>query len=347
VTGQSVEVDLSSNPITAGQSTNVSVDLTGTTFSSPSYVWTTIGSCPDFTDPGDVSSFIYTSTASGTTTTCQFEVSVSDDSGDNGNGTSAALSVNSVTGQTVPVDLSSNPITAGQSTNVSVDLTGTTFSSPSYVWTTIGSCPDFTDPGDVSSFIYTSTASGTTTTCQFEVSVSDDSGDNGNGTSAALTVNSVPVTPPRYNGGGYNNGGGSFTGGGPTFIPAPSNNQTTVTITAPTVVPPVTPTPVPPVPTQQTPSTTTNLGTNESENLPLPQPQVQVPATPLAASLFGLSMNTILWLLLVIVIIALLLLLLFAILSRKACKACKAKNWFWATTCSKCRTPFGSKKPTA
>ena len=219
---QIVPVDISPNPITAGQTATVSARISGLTFTSPTYSWMTTGSCPDFVAQGDVASFTYASTPSGATTSCRFSVSVIDAYGDSGLGISNALLVNAgssaaaapATGQSVPVILSSNPMAAGQSATVSARISGLNFSSPSYSWSALGTCPGFTDPGSVQTFSYTPT--GTTSNCKLKVSMSDANGDGGTGTSASLTVKSGSGAPPSN---------GSGNGGLPGAGAPPSSNS--------------------------------------------------------------------------------------------------------------------------
>ena len=198
-TGQTVQISIATNPIFAGKSTLVSASLSGLSFSNPVYSWSATG-CPDFANPGSAPSFTYNSLATGATTDCMFTVSVSDPYNNTGSGTSALLAVSSVGSQTVPISISANPITTGKSTTVAANVSGLVFSSPTYSWSTSGTCPDFTNPGSVQSFTYTASATGTTLGCTFTVSVSDASGNTGSGTAVdALVVNSttgqtVPVS---------------------------------------------------------------------------------------------------------------------------------------------------------
>jgi hypothetical protein len=208
-TSQNVPISLSANVITAGGSTAVSASLSSPPFdqSTVVYSWSTYGTCPDFSNPGSVQSFTYTSSTNGVTQNCVFTVSVSDASNDMGTGTSPTLTVNpvmpvnAVTGQMVPISISTNPITTGGSTTVSASVSGLVFSNPTYSWGIEGTCPDFTNPGNVPSFTYMASNTGLTSSCIFTVSVSDVSGDTGSsGTSnEALIVNSatgqtVPVS---------------------------------------------------------------------------------------------------------------------------------------------------------
>jgi multisubunit Na+/H+ antiporter MnhB subunit len=198
-TGQTVPINIATNPIIAGKSTLVSASLSSLSFSNPVYSWSATG-CPDFTNPSGVSSFTYNSLATGITTNCMFTVSVSDPYGNNGFGTSALLTVSPVGSQTVPISISTNPITTGGSTTVAANVSGLVFSNPTYSWSTSGTCPDFTNPGNVQSFTYTASATGTTLGCTFTVSVSDSSDNTGSGATVdALVVNSatgqtVPVS---------------------------------------------------------------------------------------------------------------------------------------------------------
>ena len=188
VTGQTVPVNVSpSTTAAAGSALTVSANTAGLLFSSPTYSWAAAG-CPDFANPGSVPSFSYQSTPSGETTNCVFSVSVSDVDGDTGSGQSATVTINSATGQNVPVNvLPSTSAPAGSTLTVSANTAGLAFSSPTYAWSATG-CPDYANPGNVASFSYVSTSSGTTTNCTFGVSVSDSFGNTGSGQSPTVTI---------------------------------------------------------------------------------------------------------------------------------------------------------------
>jgi HYR domain len=105
-----------------------------------------------------------------------------------------------VTGQTVPVTLSSNQIVAGGNAMVLADITGLNFTNSTIAlnWSVAsGSCPGFTPPGNSLSFNYASTAP--SSNCVFAVSVSDGSDDTGYGTSNTLTI-IAGTTPPTITG---------------------------------------------------------------------------------------------------------------------------------------------------
>ncbi len=91
-----------------------------------------------------------------------------------------------LTGQTVPVEIVPNTVYVGESTIVSANMIGLSFSNPTYLWNEAGYCPGVPYPGDVQSFNYTPT--GTTSTCRFSVLVFDAYKDTGFSTSGTLTA---------------------------------------------------------------------------------------------------------------------------------------------------------------
>ncbi len=103
--------------------------------------------------------------------------------------------LNPVTGQSVLVSTTLNSIDVGSAATVSASLSGLLFntSAATYSWSTTGSCPDYVNPGNVQSFVYYSTALGTTANCRFSVSVHDAYGNSGSGISNTFTVDAIPT----------------------------------------------------------------------------------------------------------------------------------------------------------
>jgi hypothetical protein len=244
-------VTISCPPFTAGSSTTCIVTVTGTGSTAPTgtvYLSSQdLGNfagnpCPLIQSAEDQSqcSLTYTDIEAGN------RIMMVGYSGDEVYQAGTGQTFTAVGPSTVPivtVNVSPSTIDAGNSTTVSADILGLT-SDPlptsyiTYVWNTVGSCLDFSNPGNVQSFLYQSTAKGITTNCQFTVSLSDEpgTGNAGSGTSNTLTVVVAAVTTSIAPG----TGGGDFTGGAvpvtttitTTVLPTQSSSNSTTPITA-------------------------------------------------------------------------------------------------------------------
>jgi YVTN family beta-propeller protein len=107
-------------------------------------------------------------------------------------GASPILTVNVFTGQSVSVSPNAYNIDLGHTMQLSANASGLYFvGAPTYSWGTYGggSCPGFSDPGNVSSFYYTPASA--TDNCAFVVYATDSFGDEGMG----ITYPQIVVNP--------------------------------------------------------------------------------------------------------------------------------------------------------
>ena len=170
----------------------------GTGAGTYTYAWTVNSgtSCPGLTAPGNVLTFTYT--PSTTTSSCEFNVAVTDSATtpDSKTSTTPLIKVNpALVAPRISSPASATTLDVGQSVSLSAYAasggTPDTYSDYAYSWTNSGSCPGFTPGPGIPSLTYTPT--GTTTDCAFILTATDSATTPESNTSAAsptITVNS-------------------------------------------------------------------------------------------------------------------------------------------------------------
>ena len=194
----SVSISTPTSPVTMDQDQMVTVTANAAVPGTGgfSYAWTVVGSCPGFVVPGNVLSFVYS--PSSITASCAFKVTATDLGTTipdlSATATTAAISVNLAPSITITAPTSTVTMDQDQFLEVtaSVAIGGT---GPfSYAWTVVGSCPGFSSPGNIDSFLYF--PSGTTASCAFTVTATDTGttvpDSSATATSAPITVNPAP-----------------------------------------------------------------------------------------------------------------------------------------------------------